>query len=155
MSKRSGALGQNEATGDPGASGEATKALCVSIPLPDPLLTINVRRTLHWRVNGRHNKAQREMASLAAYEALSKMQGTLRAVYFPEGRVTVDVVIFRRPRQKRADDTAIIEALKPLLDGCEDAGVVTNDKQCQVGTVEWRPTDPQPRIELTLRQEAA
>lgn len=146
---------QNEASVDPGAADEVKEALLVSIPLPDPLLTINVRRTLHWRVNGRHNKAQREMAALAAYEALSKVQGTLRAVYFPEGRVTVDVVVFRRPRQKQTDATGLIEALKPLMDGLEDSGVVSNDKQCQIGTVEWRPTDPQPRIELTLRQEAA
>lgn len=128
--------------------------LTVSIPLPDPLLTINARRRMHWRTQSQHSREQRVTAMLAAYEALSTVQGTLRAVYFPAGRVRVDVTIYRRPRQQQTDESAVIEFCKPLWDGLEDAGVVTNDKQCVIGAIRWEPSNAQPRIEITLSQEA-
>jgi hypothetical protein len=140
--------------GDPGASGALTQPpITVSVPLPTVLLTLNQR--MHWRTRARHSKEQREMAALAAYEALSQRRGTLRGVYFPEGRVKVDVTIYRRPRQKQTDDSAVIEFCKPLWDGIEDAGIVKNDKQCVIGAVRWEPSNAHPRIELTLTQEAA
>jgi hypothetical protein len=113
--------------------------LTITLPLPDPLLTLNMR--LHWRARARHTREQREMAGWAAVEAVRTIR-TLRAgvlpYIFPEGRVRVDAEIRPRKGQKRCDDTAIWEALKPTLDGLEDAGIVANDKQFFVGSLTWR-----------------
>lgn len=135
----------------PGAVGSTAKAIVVSMPLPLVLLSLNKR--LFWRERARHTKEQRAWAMLAAYEALSRERGTLRGVFFPEGRVTVDLVVYRRPRQKQMDDGGLIEAAKSWVDGCEDAGIVADDKQCRIGAVRWEPSNAAPRIELTFRQE--
>lgn len=133
-------------------AGEArSRALVIAIPMPDPLLTINARQKMYWRVQGRHGKAQRGDAMLCAYAAMAPTIDTLRAVPFPAGKVRADVQVYRRPRQKVCDDTALWEALKPIFDGFEDAGVFgIGDEQVVAGTLTWFPTDPEPRIEITL-----
>lgn len=125
--------------------------LTVTLPIPDPLLTINGCASMHWREKGRHVKAQREAAMLAAYAAMSGATG-LRGVLFEMCRVRADVTVYRRPRQKVPDEGAAWEALKPVWDGFEDAGVVGNDKQITHGEMRWLPTDPDPRIEITLTE---
>jgi hypothetical protein len=133
------------------AAQQASEAfsLVVEIPMPQTLLTINQRRRLHFRTQAAIAKQQRHDAMLCAYAAMSGARG-LRGVLFPSGPVRVDIDLYRRPRQQVSDETAAVEAIKPLLDGLEDAGVVGNDKQCTIGAVRWHPTDANPRIALTL-----
>lgn len=135
----------------PGAVQEATAcfSLVVTLPIPSPLLTINGTASMHWREKGRHVKAQREAAMLAAYAAMSGATG-LRGVLFPTGQVRADVQVFRRPRQKVPDEGAKWEWLKPIWDGFEDAGVVANDKQIVHGEIVYLPRDDDPRVVITL-----
>lgn len=123
--------GEGEATGE--------KALTIVLPLPDPLLTVNYRRRHHWRVQQRLSREQRSdayMAGVGARYAAGTWAVQADHLWY-EGRVRVDVEVRPRPRMQRHDDTAIWEALKPVLDGFEDAGIVANDKQFVIGTLTW------------------
>lgn len=132
-------------------AGEArSRVLVITLPMPGTLLTVNVRQKLHWRTQGAIAKQQRHDAMLCAYGALSAHPDTLTRPLFPIGAVRVDMDFYRRPYQKVCDETGAVEAAKPWLDGCEDAQVFTDDKQCTIGAVRWHPTDPEPRIEITL-----
>jgi Holliday junction resolvase RusA-like endonuclease len=134
-----------------GDSGASWRQITIVVPLPDPALTINARRRMHWREERRHVKAQREAAMLAAYAAMSGATG-LRGVLFPTGKVRADVEVFRRPRQKEPDEPAKWEMLKPVWDGFEDAGIVADDKQIAQGDMVWWPTNPEPQIVITLSE---
>lgn len=120
-----------------GARGMTERTMQITLPLPDPLLTANKR--LHWAARARHTKAQRLGAYLCAVDA--RYAAGAWAVQgdrlWEDCRVRVDVAIRPRPRMKRHDDTAIWEALKPILDGLQDAGVVADDKQFVVGSLVW------------------
>jgi hypothetical protein len=62
----------------------------------------------------------------------------------------VDVDFYRRRYQKATDETGAVEAIKPLLDGFEDAQVYPSDRQCTIGTIRWHAWDSEPRIEIVL-----
>lgn len=130
----------------------AQRTLTIVLPLPDPLLTLNAR--LHWAARARHTKAQRLEAiyrGIAARAEWSAEHDTpdVPHPHFPAGRVRVDATVRPRPRMKRHDDTAIWEALKPILDGFEDAGIVANDAQFAVGALTWE-TERTGEIVVTL-----
>lgn len=128
------------------------RSIAITVPLPDPLLSINYRKRMHWRTQARHTAAQREAAMLAAYAAMSGEIGTLFGPVFPVGKVRADVAIYRRPRQQVLDEGGAWEAMKPVWDGFESARVVGNDKQITHGEMVWHPTDPDPRIVVTLTE---
>lgn len=134
--------------------GEAhARALVITVPMPDTLLTINARRRLHWRTQAAIAKQQRHDAMLAAYAAMSGDAAALLAPVFPSYvRVRVDVDLYRRRNQKTTDETAVVEAIKPLLDGAEDAQVFVDDRQCTIGTIRWHAWAAKPRIEITLKE---
>ena len=113
------------------------RTITVAIPLPVPWLSANVRRRLHHQALARHTRQQRHDAALCAYAALAGYPDALKRPLFPTGRVRLDVTVCPRPRGKRPDDTSVWEAIKPALDGIEDAGIVTNDRQIAVGTLTW------------------
>lgn len=127
-----------------------TRTLTIVLPVPNPLITANWRRRNHWRRQANETKRQRDDAMWTAYAALADHPETLRAVVFPEGKVRADVTCFRRPMQKECDHGALWEAMKPLFDGFEDAGVIKDDKQIVFGSLTWHPTDPDPRLVITL-----
>jgi hypothetical protein len=104
-----------------------------------------------WNEERRHVKDQREAAMLAAYAVMNGTAG-LRGVLFPAGKVRADVNVFRRPRQKVPAEGAKWEWLKPVWDGCQDAGVVADDKQIVHGEIVYHRTDPEPRIEIRLTE---
>jgi hypothetical protein len=146
VTRRTEALGAVEGAGE--AMAAAVKTLVICLPIPSPLLTLNVR--MHWRVRARHVKAQRHDAMMAAYVAMCPDVETLRAVPFPAGKVRADVTVYRRPHQRVPDEGAQWEWLKPVWDGFQDASVVQDDKQIIHGTIRYLPTDPDPRVEVTL-----
>jgi hypothetical protein len=47
-----------------------------------------------------------------------------------------------------------VEAIKPLLDGFEDAQVYVSDRQCTIGTIRWHAWAAEPRIEIVLIEAA-
>lgn len=119
------------------AAAATTRSLTVVLPLPDPLLSINVRRRLHWARAAKHTREQRQAAGYAGKLATPEFPAINPSPFFA-GRVRVDIAIAPRPYQKRADDTAVWEAAKPWLDGFEDAALVANDRQFVVGSLTWR-----------------
>lgn len=131
---------------------EALRSICITLRLPDPLLTINWRRRTHWRRQANETKRQRDDAMWTAYCTLADHPGTLRAVVFPTGKVRADVQVYRRPRQKVPDAGAQWEWLKPIWDGFQDAGVVMDDKQIVHGEIVYHPTDPEPRVVIVLQE---
>jgi Holliday junction resolvase RusA-like endonuclease len=112
-------------------------SITVPIPLPVPWLSANVRRRLHHQALARHTRQQRHDAALCAYAALAGYPDALQRPLFPTGRVRLDVTVCPRPRQQRADDGAVIEAMKASIDGLEDAGIVANDSQIVFGSLTW------------------
>jgi hypothetical protein len=112
-------------------------SITIAIPAPDPWLSANARRRLHHQALARHTRQQRHDAALCAYAALAGYPDALKRPLFATGRVRLDVTVCPRPGQRRCDDTAVWEALKPALDGVEDAGIVANDAQIVVGSLTW------------------
>lgn len=137
------------------AGGHVARSLAITLPIPSPLLTVNVRVRMHWREEGRHVKAQRQDAMLAAYVAMCPDVETLRALPFPVGKVRADVTVYRRPRQQVPDEGAKWEWLKPVWDGFTDAGVWADDKQLVHGEIRYFPTAPEPRVEIVLTEVIA
>ncbi len=129
-------------------------ALTITLPIPDPLLTVNYRKRMHWRTQARHTKAQRHDAMLAAFGAMADHPMTLYGPMFPRGKVRADVTVYRRPRQLIPDEGARWEWLKPIWDGFQDAGLVENDKQITHGEIAYYPTDPDPRVVIVLTEVA-
>jgi hypothetical protein len=111
--------------------------ITIALPVPIPWLSANVRRRLHHQALARHTRQQRHDAALCAYAAFMAYPSAVARPFFPAGRVRLDVTVCPRPRQQRCDDTAVWEALKPALDGVEDAGIVADDKQLVVGSLTW------------------
>lgn len=109
--------------------------ITITMPLPTPFLTINWRRRQHWRAIARETKAQRAMA---AWHTVAALAAANWPPMYP-GAVRIDVGVFPYPRQQRPDTTAIWEALKPIIDGLEDAGLVQDDKQVTPGAITWSP----------------
>lgn len=130
-----------------GAQGAAS--LTLTLPLPSPLLTINATSSMHWAQKGRHVKAQRAMAAWHARLQLGPDWVPL------VGRVRLDVTIRPRPRQKEPDAGGKWQAIKPLEDGLQDAGVFAggDDRVVVYGAFTWDKTQRTGEIELTLTQE--
>ena len=127
-------------------AGRGVRALTVTLPLPWPLLTINARRRMHWGEQARHARAQRQAAWVAGLVARAAWERDHPAerdgpfpplLIFPAGPVRLDVAVRPRRGQRRCDDTALWEALKPTLDGFADAGLVGDDAQFRVGSLAW------------------
>jgi hypothetical protein len=123
--------------------------ICITLPLPAVLLTVNMRRRMHWGEQARLTAGQRQDAMLAAYAAMSGTTG-LSGILFPSGKVRADVEVFRRPRQKVPDEGAQWEFTKPIWDGFQDAGIVSDDKQIAHGSMVWHAADDDPRVVITL-----
>ena len=130
----------------------AGMTLSITIPMPAVLLSINVRRRMHWRSQAAHTKEQRLMAWCCAL-TLRSVPVPVAVPEFPLGQlVRVDVLVYPRKGQRSCDDLAMWEALKPTLDGLEDAGVVADDAQFVVGTLVWL-TERRGELVLVLTQE--
>lgn len=139
---------------------ESPHSLTIVLPLPDPLLSGNYRRRHHWSTQRRHTEAQRLEAMYCGIAARAKWADDHDAddvphPHFPAGRVRVDAEVRPRKGMKRHDDTAIWEALKPVLDGLEDVGIVVNDKQFLVGSLAWDKSRRTGELILTLTAEEA
>lgn len=112
---------------------EAPRTIILSLPLPSPLLTPNVR--LHWAERARHVKAQRYDARLLTYCQLPEVVEALR----PGARLRLDVEVRPRPRMKRLDDDNLWSALKSYRDGIADA-LLMDDKRFVIGELTWSAT---------------
>lgn len=107
--------------------------LTVTMPLPSPLLTPNLR--LHWAARARHTKQQREDA--AWYVAVCGLPHTaIGHLSQFTGRVRLDVTVRPRPRMKQLDADNCWSALKATLDGIADA-LDIDDKRFILGTLVW------------------
>lgn len=101
----------------------------MTMPLPDPLLTPNLR--LHWGARARHTSAQRSYARWAVPWDLA-----IEAMFEQVERVRIDVEVRPRPRMKRLDDDNFWSAMKATRDGLADA-LGFDDKQFVIGTLVW------------------
>jgi len=82
----------------------------------DVLLTSNMR--LHWATKARHTKVIRDMAYVMATHPKRQLMPT----------ATLEVVV--KWGNRRARDAANIEpTAKAAIDGCVDAGLLTDDSQ--------------------------
>lgn len=104
--------------------------LTIVLPLPDPLLTPNVR--LHWAERAREVKRQRYEARVGTYCQLPDVLPELA----PDSRWRLDVEVRPRPRMKRHDDDNLWSALKSYRDGIADA-LLVDDKQFVIGALVW------------------
>ncbi|HET8631097.1 MAG TPA: hypothetical protein VFL91_27055 [Thermomicrobiales bacterium] len=114
--------------------------LVLELPMPDHRLSINGARRTHPAVLRQIKRAHKEAARLAALALIPPHERPA----FPAGariRVTVDVE--RRRGGRRWDNSGIIEAMKPYMDGFEESGALyANDQQLDWVAVTWdeRPT---------------
>lgn len=115
------------ATGSPESL--TVRTLTVTMLLPDPLLTPNLR--LHWGARARHTSAQRSYARWAVPWDLA-----IEAMFEGVERVRIDVEVRPRPRMKRLDDDNFWSAMKATRDGLADA-LGFDDKQFVIGTLVW------------------
>lgn len=139
------------ASADPHAA-QPPPPLTITVSLPDRRLCGNGRINLLART--RLIKAQRAEAMYAAREAILQRTGaTDSAAYFSTGRVRVTVVVHRPTHwaTRALDDDNLWRGLKATLDGFQDALVVRNDRQFQLGDVRWEKATPTAgRVVLTL-----
>lgn len=103
-----------------GACTGATRALTITLPLPDHALSLNGRG--HWRAQRAGQLAQHEDASLVA---LGLVPARSRPAFPLPARLMVDIDVERRPRGRVWDAAAVIEACKGYFDGLN--GVVWGD----------------------------
>lgn len=78
-----------------------------------------------------------------------------RLPYFAEGRVRVDVTVYRNPlwSARRLDDDNFIKGTKAQMDGLTEAGVWKDDRQVQWGEIRWVSERPgYGRVEVTLTE---
>lgn len=115
------------------------RTVVITLPMPSHDLTLN-------RVTRRHPghiaRIKRQHRNDARLAALVATPAEWRPA-FGEAPVRLDVEIRRRARGQRWDDSAMVEALKPYMDGIEDSGAVfLNDQQVRWGDISWddRPT---------------
>ena len=122
----------------------AGRVLAVALPLPGHDLTANGR--LHWAARAALVRETRRQAAILARQAMLDAgwrgwrvgMGERDLTFFPRGtRVRVDYAAVLPPGRRRWDDTALIEAAKPCIDGLTDAGVWAGDACAVVGTVTW------------------
>src|SRR5690242_15246085 len=116
-------------TGSPEPS--TARTLTVTLPLPDPLLTLNVR--MHWAAKAREVARQRYDARIGTYAQLPEY---LPAWVTVGGRIRLDVEVRPRPRMKRLDDDNCWAALKSYRDGIADA-LLVDDRVFVIGTLTW------------------
>jgi hypothetical protein len=94
-------------------AGEAhSRALAITLPLPDHALSLNGRG--HWRAQRAGQRAQHEVALLAG---LATIPARLRPRFPLPARLMVDIDVERRARGKVWDAAAVIEACKGYFDG--------------------------------------
>jgi len=134
---------KGEATGENPTEVRSLHFLCA---LPVPLLTINARDGMHWSVRAGHVKAQREAFGWHAITTLPLDVAPLR------GKVRLDVTIYPRKGQKEPDEGGKWEAVKPWVDGLQDAGVFAegDDKVVVYGTFQWVKERRTGEVRLTL-----
>lgn len=130
------------------------RTLTLFLPIPDPLLTINARRRMHWREQARETRRQRQDAGWWFKRAKNIPQDMLPAAIFGRAIVRVDVEVYPRKGMQRHDDSAIWEALKPIFDALEDVWIVRNDRQLTHGALAWMPQRTG-EFKLTLIAEVA
>lgn len=142
--------------------------LTITVSLPDRRLCGNGR--INPLARTRLIKAQRTEAMYAAREAILQRTGaTDSGAYFlasseaglsravsrggATGRVRVSALIHRPTwwATRALDDDNLWRGLKATLDGFQDALVVRNDRQFQLGDVRWEKATPTAgRVVLTL-----
>lgn len=115
------------------------------MPVKRPPLRPNDR--LHWAVKARLTREMRHTAHLRAKNANIPTLGKSAVVvtWFP-------------PDRRRRDANSLVLASKAWIDGLVDAGIWPDDDPTHVATETYRigPPDPaNPRIEITIREEAA
>lgn len=149
---------QGEASGQPGAAGEAREAsvpIVVRLPIPDGMLSPNGRG--HWAAKARAVKLHRHWAYMAAFQAV-EARDVERPVFAAGVPVLITATVYRAPRNKVQDDDNIKASAKAYLDGCTDAGVWADDAQARWGAVRWATAaeswDGKPGIELVLTEAA-
>lgn len=143
--------GPDAGAGATPATRDAPRTLTVTMPLPQPLLSINARRVMHWRTQARHTRIQREAAGYYGMVATPAFPAVNPSPYFTR-RVRVDVLVRPYPAQPRPDDTALWEATKPWLDGFEDVALVANDAQFLIGTLTWDKAQRTGELVVTLTE---
>lgn len=117
-----------------------SQTIVLELPGPDHRLSINGARRTHPAVL---RKIKREHKRWAALAALALIPPDERPAFPPDARVRVTVDFERLKRGQRWDNAAVIEALKPYMDGIEASGAIyANDRQLDWVAVNWdeRPT---------------
>ncbi len=143
-------------------SGEGRR-LVIALGLPDRRLCGN--GYLGKFARGRVVKQYREIAYRTAdslfgrvtHVAANEHYFPQRRPYFPaDSRVRVDVTVRRDPlwAARRLDDDNLWRGLGPYLNGLQDAGLVANDRQFQLGAVTWETAQPyRGGLVLTLTEQ--
>lgn len=129
-------------------SGESTpEVLRVDIP-PNEWLTDNAR--LHWAAKSRRVRALRLRASYLAHDWDTSPRS---------GRVRIIATIITRTRT-RFDPTNADAAVKPILDGIVDAGILPDDDSTHLIGPDFRRGEPDPhlprgwhRVEIRIEEE--
>lgn len=97
------------------------------IPLPRTLPTTNVRKRMHWRTEAKVVKGLRIAACLHAAAARRKADVEDARQWAPTPQRAIRFTLVRGKGQKLMDPDAIAAALKPTLDGIQDAGWFFDD----------------------------
>lgn len=88
----------------------------ISLPLPHPSLSPNSRK--HWATKARWVKTFRDLARIAAIEAMPC------SPHWPSATVRCT---FTFPDRRKRDADNLLASMKSAFDGLADAGIVAND----------------------------
>lgn len=109
----------------------------LTLPMPSHKLTLNGTRNRLERA-----RLAKEHKHTAFYAALAAVSPQHRPWFPSTARIRVRVDVERHRGGKRWDNAALIEAMKPYMDGIEESGALyTNDRQLDWdGGIHWDPT---------------
>lgn len=119
------------------------KEITFTLPIPSRKLSPNAR--VHYMAKAREVKALRQVARLTCHDALCGLQ--------PQWKRAIEKSTFYFTTHANRDGDNLLSMLKPVWDGFQDAGLVSNDSGITHEPVESRIDKAYPRVEIRIRKE--
>lgn len=118
----------------------------ITITVPIPQRDPNKRKS-HWRPQREIALIDRGVGKIACIDAINR--AGLQPGQLNWERARIDIIWFH-PTKRFRDEQNMIDALKHVVDGFQDAGLIRDDNGISFSPVEKATDKSEPRVELTV-----
>lgn len=118
----------------------------MSIRLPPPPRELSPNARCHWAVKRKEVKRYREQAKLAG---MIEMAAADMRRADPYNAGVTRVTVYKRTSH-RTDPDNLAAMLKPVWDGLQDCGMLSNDNWLKHEPIEQEKDSRHPRVEITV-----